>query len=76
MATRDGGADWMPADQAPRGVVVETKIHDLKGERNIQTLKRGLSNDLWWTPDGAMYVYYTPTHYRPLSPPARNPHHE
>jgi hypothetical protein len=45
------------------GVVVRTKIHDAKGERNDQTLKR--SGNLWFYPDGSMYVYYTPTHWKP-----------
>jgi hypothetical protein len=48
------------------GVVVETKIDDERGERNVAKLKR--QNRLWFMPDGSMYVYYTPTHWRPLSP--------
>ena len=50
----------LPAD----GEVVETKIHDAKGCRNEQRLKR--QGRLWWFEDGSMYVYYTPTHWRPL----------
>jgi len=46
------------------GIVVETKIDDEKGCRNEQTLKR--QGPLWFFPDGAMYVYYTPTHWRPI----------
>lgn len=46
----------------PDGLVVETKISDEHGERNVQKLKR--SGRLWWSPDGSMYVYYTPTHWR------------
>jgi hypothetical protein len=46
----------------PKGVIVETKIHDATGERNVQYLKR--DGNLWWMPDGSMYVYYTPTHWR------------
>ena len=49
-------------EQAPEGVIVETKIDDAGGPRNAQTLKR--RGNLWWTPDGEMYVYYTPTHWR------------
>ena len=50
------------------GVVVHTKIHDERGERNEQPLKRGGSNGrLWFFPDGSMYVYYVPTHWRPIS---------
>lgn len=58
--------EWTPtADRLPEdNRVVMTKIDDAKGgERNLQTLKR--RGNLWWTPDGEMYVYYTPTHWRP-----------
>lgn len=51
--------DWIPAD----GVVVETKIDDENGVRNVQKLKRGWGR--WLLPDGSMYVYYEPTHWRP-----------
>lgn len=50
------------ADFPQDGRVVETKIDDGKGVRNITTLYR--KNRLWWLPDGSMYVYYTPTHWR------------
>jgi len=46
----------------PDGLVVETKIDDASGCRNEQRLKR--QGNLWFTPDGGMYVYYTPTHWR------------
>jgi hypothetical protein len=51
-------------EDAPEGVLVETKIDDGKGERNTQPLVR--RGRLWFTGiDGnAMYVYYTPTHWR------------
>lgn len=57
-------SDWISTkpDLPPEGVVVETKIDDEKGCRNEQKLKR--QGNLWWTSDGAMYVYYTPTHWR------------
>ena len=43
--------------------IVETKIH-VQGEkvRNQQNLL--YRNGRWWTPDGEMYVYYTPSHWR------------
>jgi hypothetical protein len=56
--------DWRVVDTAPENVVVRTKIDDRRGVRNVQNLKR--SGMLWWFPDGAMYVYYTPTHWAPL----------
>jgi hypothetical protein len=46
----------------PKGVVVETKIDDKDGVRNEQRLK--LNAGLWYHPDGVMYVYYIPTHWR------------
>jgi len=57
-------ADWHPIDTAPDGVVVHTKIDDAGGVRNEQQLKR--RGNLWWFPDGSMYVYYHPTHWRPV----------
>ena len=52
--------DRLPAN----GVVVMTKIDDGK-PRNVQRLKR--RNNLWFVEDGDMYVYYTPTHWMPLT---------
>ncbi|MND16959.1 hypothetical protein D3C76_649900 [compost metagenome] len=42
----------------PEGVVVETQ--DSGGNR--QLLKR--QGNLWWHPDGSMYVYYVPKFWR------------
>lgn len=54
--------------QLPRdGVEVMTKIDDEKGCRNETSLKR--QRNLWFFPDMSMYVYYTPTHWKPLSAP-------
>lgn len=49
-------------EDAPERVVLETKIDDEDGVRNVTTLQR--IGNLWWTPDGEMYVYYRPTHWR------------
>jgi hypothetical protein len=46
----------------PEGEVVETKIDNHSGVRNVQPLKR--LGGLWYFPDDSMYVYYTPTHWR------------
>lgn len=54
--------DRLPGDH----VVVETKIDDEKGVRNVARLKR--QGRLWFVADGVMYVYYTPTHWREPSP--------
>lgn len=58
------GADWISVNHKlpPEKLIVHTKIDDENGCRNEQTLKR--SGRLWWYPDGSMYVYYTPTHWR------------
>jgi hypothetical protein len=49
--------------QPPEGKVIMTKLDDEKGERNIALLKR--RGRLWFVPDGSIYVYYTPTHWKP-----------
>lgn len=46
----------------PKNQVVMTKIDDGKGTRNEQALK--FDGNLWWLPDGSVYVYYTPTHWK------------
>lgn len=46
------------------GIVVLTKVEDEHGCRNEQPLKR--NDSLWFFPDGSMYVYYFPTHWRTL----------
>lgn len=43
-------------------VIVETKIDDGRGCRNQQYLYR--MKNLWFLPNGSMYVYYKPTHWR------------
>ena len=41
-----------------------TRIKDDKGERNVQPLKK--QGPLWFFPDMTMYVYYAPTHWKPM----------
>lgn len=53
-------ADKLP----PEGVLVETVISDQRGTRNEARLKR--VGGLWFIADGAMYVYYTPTHWKAI----------
>jgi hypothetical protein len=60
-------SEWRPINEAPEGVIVETKIDDEQGVRNIEKLR--LSGKLWFIP-GGMYVYYRPTHFR-LIPEAK-----
>lgn len=61
---------WRPISTAPIGEVVVTKIDDEHGPRNEQPLKATQRDPscrvMWWLPDMSMYVYYTPTHWRPM----------
>lgn len=63
-------SDWFRVDDRlpPINVVVDTKIDDANGVRNEQQLKRyqrdPTTRSLWFIPDGSMYVYYEPTHWR------------
>jgi hypothetical protein len=52
----------------PEDVVVMTMIYDQDGRRNERPLKR--KGTLWFQPDNSSYVYYTPTHWTPLSAPS------
>lgn len=56
--------EWISVKEKlpPDKVVVETKIDDEKGTRNEGMLYR--NGNLWFLPDGSMYVYYVPTHWR------------
>jgi len=63
---------WLDISTAPEGVEVMTKIDDQHGERNVQSLVKrtripGETRPMFWYPDGSMYVYYEPTHWRPLA---------
>lgn len=55
--------NWQPIDTAPEHIVVDTKIDDEHGLRNEQPLMK--RDNLWWFPDGELYVYYRPTHWKP-----------
>lgn len=46
------------------GVPVETMIADEHGVRNEAVLKH--RGGLWFIPDGSMYVYYYPTHWKAI----------
>jgi hypothetical protein len=50
-------------------MVVDTKIDNEKGCRNEQPLQR--QGNLWFFPDGSMYVYYRPTHWSPKAEDAQ-----
>ena len=65
MVNQSTDRPWLDAESAPEGEDVETAIIDDDGARMVQTLTR--RGRLWFVPSGAMYVYYTPTHWRPVS---------
>ena len=52
--------DWTMTEKCrpTNGEVVET----MDSGGHVQDLKR--ENNLWWFPDGSMYVYYTPKAWR------------
>lgn len=57
-------SDWIRVKEKlpPENKIVETRIDDGEYVRNEQKLMR--RKNLWFCPDGSMYVYYTPTHWR------------
>ncbi|KRG73831.1 hypothetical protein ABB28_08925 [Stenotrophomonas chelatiphaga] len=61
---------WKTISSAPLDQVVMTKIDDVDGCRNeqklIQTQRDPGCRRIWWFPDMSMYVYYQPTHWRPV----------
>jgi hypothetical protein len=61
--------EWIRVEKElpPSGTVVDTKIDDMNGARNEQQLVRNAN--LWFHPDGKMYVYYKPTHWKFPEPP-------
>lgn len=59
-------SDWIECDKIlpADGKLVESKIDNANGCRNVQSLRR--RGRLWFLPDMQLYVYYTPTHWRPM----------
>lgn len=53
---------WETISSVPEDVVVETKIDNGQGPRDITPLRKKVSR--FFSPDLRMYVYYTPTHWR------------
>ncbi len=52
-------------DKLPKEkLIVKTKIDDINGCRNETELY--LYKNLWFLADGSMYVYYRPTHWKPI----------
>jgi hypothetical protein len=57
-------SEWHATVQSlpPENEVVMTVIDDAKGRRNERLLKR--QGVMWFCPDGQLYMYYTPTHWK------------
>lgn len=57
---------WIKCSDAlpTEGVVVMTKIDDGHSVSNERKLKR--KGTLWFHPHSGIYVYYTPTHWKPI----------
>ncbi len=55
-------ANWTPVEKAlpPEGEVVQIMMHD----GSVSTLKR--VGNLWFIPDGSMYVYFTPLFWKKI----------
>jgi hypothetical protein len=58
---------WRPIADAPEGETVETGIFDERSPKGRNLGKLARRGRLWFVPDFSMYVYYTPTHWRPIS---------
>lgn len=58
--------DWKPTYNAPEGVLVHTMFEDKHGKQVERVLKRIGTH--WYVPDGSVYVYDRPTHYKDLGP--------
>jgi hypothetical protein len=56
--------NWISVEERkpPIGKVVDTKVDRGSGVTNDQPLK--FQGSLWFFPDGSMYVYYEPTHWK------------
>jgi hypothetical protein len=55
----------LTANRLPdNNTLVQVKIDDERGCRNEGRLL--YESNMWWTPDGSMYVYYVPTHWKPI----------
>ncbi len=68
-------APWIPtANVLPdNDIVVETKLDDEGGLRNVQRLQRNGTS--WFIPSSSTHVLYTPTHWRFLPLQETMPRH-
>ena len=57
---------WIPVENRlpAEEELVRTIVYDSNGIHNEALLWR--KGNLWFLPDRSMYVYYTPTHWKPI----------
>ena len=67
IVVRRNHMPWISVEQLlpEDGRVVETKVEDENGCGNERQLKR--DGRMWFDPRDSTYVYYTPTHWRPIA---------
>ena len=60
-------SEWIAVEDElpPKDMVVMTKIDDSDGVRNENFLMR--KKNLWFNSGCITYVYYEPTHWKPIS---------
>lgn len=58
----EGGWKFTQTTPAPEGVILDTKYHDDDGCMHKRPMI--LRDRVWGSPDGELYVYYRPTHWR------------
>lgn len=65
--------DWIRTSLhvPPEGEMVDTKIDDISGPRHEQRMTR--RGQLWFVEGDSMYVYFTPTHWRPVDRTTEKP---
>lgn len=56
----DHKAHWTPTTRALP--TTDTPVETITPGGDQRTLR--YHSGLWWLPDGSMYVYFTPTHWR------------
>ena len=57
-------SSWQPIETAPENILIDTKVeYEFKVGVNQYLIK---INEYWMEADKITYVYYTPTHWRPI----------
>lgn len=59
-------APWMPIGEGYPPPPTDQVVQVLTPGGDVRPLI--FAATLWWLPDRSMYVYFTPTHWRPIAP--------